>query len=281
MGRTILQEWRHVVVAAIVILAAANSYAGVSVYPTEIFVVSPNRSAPLTISNPSDSVFEVWVSFGFGYPVAFDSGKVTMSLADTAASGELSATGWLRAYPQRFTLGPQGVQVVRLFGTMPPGSMSGEYWSRIFVSSKPKNPRVVETKNKQTKLMMELVSQTSVPFHFRTGVITSNIVLRQSRALIDNGFLRLRLDLGRTGNASFWGRINYKLLNGKGKIVRNKDYRIVVYKEMAYSALDTLPSTYEGPYTVELTIDNVHPSVAAQYRVASEPFRQRIPVTVR
>jgi P pilus assembly chaperone PapD len=274
------ERWRHVVLVAFVVFAVPQTHAGISVYPTEVFVVSPVRSAPLTISNPTDSVVEVWVSFGYGYPVAFDSGKVSMSRSDTAGIGELSAAKWLRAYPQRFTLGPQGSQAVRVFGTPPTGLTGGEYWARIYFSSKPKNQRVLVTKNNQTKVMMELVSQTSVPYHFRTGVVTSSVLVKQARASMDDGFLRLHIDMRRTGNAAFWGRINYKLLSSGGKVVRTKDYRVVAYKEMAYSVLDTLPTTYEGPYTVELTIDNVHPSVAAQYRISSEPFRQRIPVTV-
>ncbi len=271
---------RHVVIAAFVLFGIAYGNAGISVYPTEIFVVSPNRSAPLTISNPTDSVIEVWVSFGHGYPVAFDSGKVSMSRSDTAGIGDLTASKWLRVYPQRFTLGAQGAQVIRVFGTPPPGLASGEYWARVVVSSKPKNARIAVTRNNQTKLMMELVSQTTVPYHFRAGVISSSVVVKQARASMEDGYLRLRVDLRRAGNAAFWGRINYKLLSSSGKVVRMKDYRVVAYKEMSYSVLDTLPSVYEGPYSVELIIDNVHPSVAAQYRISSEPFRQRIPVTV-
>jgi len=156
--------------------------------------------------------------------------------------------------------------------------VNGEYWSRVIISSKSKNPRVVETKQNRTRITMELVSQTSVPFHFRNGLISSKISVQRARAHIDDGLLKLRLDLRRTGNAAFWGRIGYKLLNSAGKVIRTKDFRIVVYRDMAYSVQDSLPSLYEGPYAVELTFDNQHPSVATQARIASEPFTQRIAV---
>ena len=271
--------WRQVLVVALAVFGAATAGASVNVHPTEIFVVPPNRSAPISVTNPTDSVLELWVTFTYGYPVAFDTGKVVMYQPDTVTASEPSAAGWFRAIPQRFTLRPQESQVVRLYGVPPAGTPGGEYWCRVLVSSKPKNAPVVTTQ--QTRITMELVTQTSIPLHFRTGVVSSGIMVKQANATIENGLLKLQVKLQRTGNASFWGRINYRLFNSTGKAVQTKEFRLVVYKEMDYSALDTLPRVYAGPYTVELLFDNKHPSVTPQYRIDSEPFVQRIPVTVR
>jgi P pilus assembly chaperone PapD len=276
-------DWRQIVIAALVILVGFSASAGVSIYPTEVFISAPNHSATLTVTNPSDSVQEVWVGFSYNYPVAFDSGKVVMSDEDVVPVGDLSATSWLRAFPQRFTLRANESQVIRVLASPPGGLVSGEYWARVVVSSKPKNPRVIQRKSAQTpvgKMNIELVSRTSVPFHFRNGVVNSSIVVKQARAYIDDGALKLRLDLRRMGNASFWGRFTMKLLNAVGKTVRTRDFRIVVYKDMMYAAQDVLPDQYSGPYTVELSFDNAHPSVSPDARIKSEPFLQRIPVTV-
>lgn len=272
-------EWRLAMLAALVVLSVLRAYASVKVYPTEIFVVPPNHSAPVTVSNQTDSTVEVWVSFTYGYPVSFDTGKVVMYLTDSAAAGEPSAITWLRAIPQRFTLRAQESQVVRLFGVPPPGTMTGEYWARVIVSSKPKNRPVVVTRG--TRVNMELVTQTSLPFHFRTGAVTSGISVKESQAVIDDGFMRLHLKLQRMGNASFWGRVSTRLLNSSGKLVQSREYKLVVYKELDYTVLDTLPSVYAGPYTLELLFDNKHPSLSSQYWTKSEPFLQRLPVTVR
>jgi len=276
-------DWRQVLIAALVVFAAFSASAGVSIYPTEVFINAPNHSATLSITNPSDSVQEIWVGFSYNYPVAFDSGKVTMSPEDVVPVGDLSATGWLRAFPQRFTLRANESQVIRILASPPGGMVSGEYWARVVVSSKPKNPRIIERKINQTpvgKMNIELVSRTSVPFHYRNGVVNASIVVKQARAYIDDGALKLRLDLRRMGNASYWGRFTMKLLNAVGKTVRTRDFRIVVYKDMLYSAQDVLPDQYSGPYTVELSFDNNHPSVTPDLRIKSEPFLQRIPVTV-
>jgi hypothetical protein len=198
---------------------------------------------------------------------------------ETIGSGDPSASDWLRAIPQRFTLRAQESQVVRLYGVPPPGTPGSEYWSRVIVSSKPKNARVVASQ--QTRMVMELVTQTSVPLHFRTGPVSSSIHVKQASAIMNDGLMTLHVKMERFGNASFWGRMGYKLLNATGGLVRTKDFRVVVYKEMDYSVLDTLPSVYAGPYTIELLFDNKHPSVSPQYRLNSEPFVQRIPVTVR
>lgn len=275
-----LGYWRLVFVAAVAIFGVANAFGGVNIFPTEVFVAPPNRSAPITVTNPTDSLLEVWVTFGYGYPVKYDSGKVVMYLPDSVYPGEPSAAGWLRAIPQRFSLRPQESQVVRLYGVPPPGTPTGEYWARVVVSSKPRTGPVIRNQQ-QTRVTMDIVTQTSVPFHFRNGLVSSSIAIRQAGAYIDDGFLRLQLKLQRLGNASFWGRINYKLLNASGKLLRTKDFRLVVYKDMDYMALDTLPSVYAGPYTVELLFDGNHPSLGAQYRLNSEPIVQRIPVTVK
>jgi hypothetical protein len=248
------------------------------VYPTELFVIAPNHSTSISVSNPTDTLVEVWVSFTYGYPVAYDTGKVSMYNVDTAAAGEPSAVGWIRAYPQRFSLGARESRIVRLFGVPPPGLLPGEYWARVVVSSKLKNPRVAKPKSNQSSFVMNIVTETGLPFHFRTGSVQSNVSVTQARASIEHGALQLHLDLRRTGNASFWGRIKYELLGANDKVLRAKDYRIVVYKEMSYTVLDSLPLNSAGPFTVRLLIDNAHPSLAPQNRLKSEPLMERIPV---
>ncbi len=276
-GLTVVR--RQVCVAALLFFWVGSVCASINVHPTEIFVAPPSRSAPLTVTNPTDSVLELWVTFSYGYPVAFDTGKVIMYEPDSVMGNEPSCMGWLRAIPQRFTLRPQESQVVRVYGVPPSGTSSGEYWARVVVSSKPRNARVIT--GQQTRFVMDLVTRTSVPVHFRLGPVSSSIQVKQAVAIMNDGLLSLQIRMTRVGNASYWGRIGYRLLNASGNLVHTKDFRIVVYKDMEYSTIDTLPPVYAGPYTVELLFDNKHPSLTAQYRLNSEPFFQRIPVTVR
>lgn len=260
----------------------ADVYCGVTVYPTEVFVKPPNRSAPLTVSNPSDREIEVWVGFEFTYPVAFDTGSVEFykPVSGVTTDEENSAVSWLRAIPQRFTLRPRESQVVRIFGTPPQGIRPGEYWSRIVVSGKDRRPVTAVQEERQAKLKMEIITQSIVPFHFRSGGTTTGISILKAEAYASSRKIRLELTLARTGNASFWGRMNARLLSSDGRLVRSKEYRMVVYRTFDYNADFELAGEPPGQYTLELMFDNKHPSLAPEFRIPGTPVVQRVPVVV-
>ena len=268
-------------VLALVVLALSSQvllHAGVTVYPTEVFVKPPNRSAPVVVSNPADADVEVWVTFEYTYPVGFDTGSVIFAAPVADDLDEPSAARWIRAIPQRFTLKAQESQVVRIYGTPPPGTRSGEYWARIVVSSKER--RAAPAPGDQPGMGMELVTQTIVPFHFRSGPTTSGINIREATAFPVGNALRLFVTLDRMGNASFWGRLTARLISPEGRPVLAKEYRIVTYKSFYYRTDIDVSGQPPGQYTLELLFDNKHPGLKPEFRIPGAPVVHRIPVVI-
>ncbi len=266
-------------VAVAVFLSLNAAYGGVTVHPTEIFVKPPARSAPVVITNPSDKETEVWITFSYGYPVSFDSGSVAMSKGDSTSPDEPSAQKWLRAIPQRFTLKPQESQVVRVYTTPPPGLRSGEYWARVVINSKVRKP-AVQADQGGARLNMELITQTDVPFHFRSGATNTGIIVRESYAEAVAKGIRIKLVFDRSGNAAYWGRMTSRLINANGKVVKTKESRLVVYKSLDYTFEMDTQGEAPGQYAVEITFDNRHPGVSPEFRIPTQTLVQRIPVVI-
>ncbi len=259
------------------VLAWTSAWAGVQLNPTELFVKPPNKSAAVVVRNPSTSDIEVWVTFEYSYPVAFDTSGVTFSTAKPEDPDEQSATGWLRSIPQRFTLKGQESQVVRVYCTPPAGLRSGEYWARVVISSKEVKKVTQQKKDQLTQFKMNLITQSTLPFHFRSGPTTTGVTVREVRAEPAGGKLQLSLLLDRTGNAAFWGRMNTRLLGPKGRVVRTDEFRLVVYKSFQYRTLIDVSGDPPGDYTLEIAIDNKHPGVNSQFRIPCPSVVQRVP----
>lgn len=263
--------------ALLVLTAAPDAAASVSVFPTEVFVSPQNRSAPLVVRNPSDSEVEVWLSFTFGVPVSYANREVEF---DTVETADRSAATWLRAVPQRFILQPQESQTVRLFATPPVSANEGEYWARVVVSSKPTQPVKARQDQRGPTLAMNLVTQTVVPFHLRRGKVSSGVLIKQAVSSVSGRTMHVKVDLERNGNASYWGRLQTRLLDQNGKLVRGREFRVVVYKDLSYTADLDISQVQPGQYTLEVMLDNKHPSLSSKERINSPPVTQRFTVSV-
>ncbi|MFN0157165.1 MAG: hypothetical protein ACKVRP_03725 [Bacteroidota bacterium] len=265
-------------VILLVVSPLASSRAGVTVYPTEVFAKPPNRSAPVAITNSSDSEVEIWISFEYTYPVGFDTGSVVFATPEANDPDEPSSSTWVRAIPERFTLKGRESQVVRLYCSPPPGLRNGEYWARVVVSSKDRKPAVAL--DDQPKMGMDFITRAIIPFHFRSGPTTTGISIREANAHPMGSAIRLNVILDRTGNASFWGRMTVRLFSSGGKLVRTKEYRIVTYKSFSYRTDFDVSGEPPGQYTLELAFDNKHPGLKSEFRIPSAPVMQRLSVIV-
>ncbi len=272
------RSWMALLAVCVVVLCmVTRSYAGVTVYPTEVFVKPPNKSAPVVITNPGNTEIEVWLSFSYQYPVFFDSSGIKMSTGDSTSGEEPMASKWLRAIPQRFTLKPQESQVVRILAAPPPGLKSGEYWAQVVISSKERKPATT-TEQAGAKFNMDIITQSAVPFHFRTGATTTGVQVREAQAFGTSKGVHVHLVLDRSGNASYWGRMTTRVLNSNGKVIKTKESRMVVYQSMDYSLDIDLEEERSGQYSVELVFDNRHPGLSPEFRIPSVVATQRIPV---
>ncbi len=156
---------RPLLVVLLVLALHSFMLAGAEVYPLTLFINAPNKTASISVSNPTETRQEVWIDYKFGYPVAGDSGKFAMHYVDAPYTGELSAVSWLKAYPQRFVLNPKESQLVRIMVNAPMNLTPAEYWARIVVSSTTREVKKTVTPGGAPAGRFQYISQVDIPLH--------------------------------------------------------------------------------------------------------------------
>jgi hypothetical protein len=278
--RDVLLQGRHVRATALAIaflLLSVPAGASINIYPVQIFIDYPNRSAPIAITNTSDAPLEIWLSFRYGYPVAFDTGQVVFDWADTITSVATNAAPWMRTVPNRIVLQPGMSQTVRLVAS-PPGILpDGEYWARGVVSYK-RSKQVAGPKSKG--LLTSLVTDMIIPVHYRKGTLSSGVLMHDLAAKVNGQRLEVSFALQRTGNAAFWGSAQLNLINGAGKVVDTRRHPVVVYKQLTYRNFVDLEALPPGPYTISVMLDTKHPAIKRNIRIDSAPVSETVKFTI-
>jgi hypothetical protein len=249
--------------------------------PQILFYNSSEKSTHVSIINPSNNPVEVWVDFQYGYSIFDDSGKVNVITPDSLQSDDRSAAKWIRAFPDRFLLGPQEAQTVRLVVTPPLGIMAGEYWSRILFSSRDQK-RPAEKGKPGVSSMFELISVTSVPFHYRYQASGTGVRLLGSVAYrTTDTSVNITVPMQRTGNASYWGQINCKIYNLAGKQIFADSYRMVIYKDLNFVIHIDRKNLPQGDYTVELVVKTERPDIPRYSLLKSDPVMWTLPIKIQ
>jgi len=239
-------------IAAVFVLALlpTATSAGISVKPKFLFLDGSRRSVPLYISNPGDDVNEVWIEMKYGYVVSDDSGKPKV-FYDSANTDELSAAGWLKAYPQRFVINGGETQTVRLVALPPPGLREGEYWARVEVNGKSRKPPTSNLPTPQNmKSGMNYITRVGLAFHYRNGRVATGLVVNNIKAAVMNQAVEVTMNLTKTGNAAYWGSAKFQVINDAGRVVYSNVRNTVVYKNFLLRELIDRKEIPSGRYTV-------------------------------
>jgi hypothetical protein len=182
----------------------------------------------------------------------------------------------MRAFPQRFVLGPKESQLVRIMISPPPGLAPGEYWARVVVSSFDR-----ELKNKAAaapggnlQMHLQYISQIDIPLHYRVGHVTTGLTVnRLTASPFTKGKLLLAIGLNRTGTASYWGTMSLRLRNHDGQIVKSDDHQVAVYKDIDYPYAFDVSTVPAGTYSLEVTFATRRPGVQNEYLIKTDPVK--------
>jgi hypothetical protein len=254
---------------------------GLQVYPLYLFLNAPTRSVTISITNPLERSQEAWIEFRYGFPLPGDSNKFVMHYVDPPYTGEPSAVQWLKAYPERFVIGPKESQVVRILVRPPVGLQSGEYWARVVVSSADQNsPRPTTTPGGTYNTRLKYISQIDVPLHFRSGNATTGLAIRRVTPTISNGVLKLDIEVSRSGNAAYWGKMTATIKNHDGKIMKNENHPVAIYKDMVYPLWVDISTVPSGSYSLELLIANRRPGIQQSFLLKADPVRYNAEITI-
>ena len=240
--------------AAALVLAGTETAEAVSVSPTALYIDSRTRTGVLTLYNPGNLPEEITIDFAFGYPQTDSAGNLAVAVTREPAPGEPSAMEWMRAFPRRLILQPGQRQVVRVMVEPPAGIPDGEYWARILVTSRGGQAPIEETQG-DLRLQLNVETTLVMAANYRKGPVSTGVRVAGSRAWSTPEGVYAELDLERTGNAAFLGRMRADLLDARGQVVGTVWDDLAVYRTARRRHLFPLPEGTQRPLSVRISID--------------------------
>jgi hypothetical protein len=243
-------------VAALCLVTAAvlmhGRISAVTASPIAVYLDERNRHTSLTLFNNGELAEEIEVAFGFGYPYSDSLGVIHVDITDEAPAGEPSLLPWVRAFPQRILLQPGQRQVLRVLVEPPADVATGEYWGRILLKSRGGRPPIEQRQGNVT-MQIEVETVLALPVIYRQGNVNSAVEVMSFEAVPEGDSIRVVVDLRRTGNAAFVGRVVAELLDDAQQVIASAEVTAPVTYDLRRVLY--LPRL-EGAAHVRMRIDN-------------------------
>lgn len=248
----------------------------VSVSPTALYIDSRTRTGVLTLYNPGSLPEEITIDFSYGFPQADSAGNVTVALTKEPAASEPSALAWMRAFPRRLLLQPGQRQIVRVLVEPPAGLADGEYWSRILISSRGGQPPIEQTQG-DVRLQLNVQTTLVMAANYRKGDLRTGVSVADAAAHRTAEGTQLTVDLARTGNAAFLGRMRAELLDAQNNVLATLYDDVAVYRTMRRRL--TFPTAAgAAPAAVRIHIDTEREDLPPGGALPAAPVDQRIAI---
>lgn len=249
---------RDFFIGILLLVSAANISAGVLVAPTVIFLSEHNRTGRLTLQNPTNIPNEVTISFSFGLPTSDSLGNVTISLQDSNITDTRSAVEWVKAFPRKIVIPPNGSQVIRLLAYPPKGLPDGEYWARVVIRSEEGETAIpVAGRENQITTKLNMIMQTAIMLKYRTGKLSAELELTRTDVQPRDSLVQVMLDLANRGNVSYLGVLNCRLLDADNRQISYRKIDLAVYRDLRRRIdLPVKAGDYKKPFQVDLTISS-------------------------
>jgi fimbrial chaperone protein len=270
---------RVATLALLLLAAAASAARAVTVSPSALYIDARTRSGVLTLVNTGTKPEEIEIDFAFGYPRLDSLGRVRVPLFTVAPDSEPSAMAWLRAFPRRLRLEPGQRQVVRILVQPPAGLAAGEYWARVLVRSRGATPPI-EQQTEQMRLQIGVETVIATAISYRNGAVTTGLALTPVEAAPADSGVRFVVDLARTGNAAFLGRLQAELVGPDGARAGTLQEDIAVYRGMRRAFLIPVaqrPARWAG-YSVRWTVDTERPDLPPEGPLPIAPVSGQVAV---
>lgn len=270
---------RRVALGLLLIALNALPAWAVSVSPAALYLDSRTRSGVLTLTNVGSLPEEIEIGFAFGYPTSNAAGTVTLELVPEAPAGEPSLLPWLRAFPRRLRLEPGQHQVVRIIVQPPPNLAAGEYWGRVTILSRGGRPPIEQEQN-GVHMKIELQTQVIAAITYRTGAVSTGAEVKGAQVELDSARTpRVVLDLARTGNAAFLGRVHVELVAPDGQVADQAIEDVAVYHTLrrAVELQKPLPANPAG-WRVRFTVSADRPDLPPEGPLPAPTLTGSVPL---
>jgi hypothetical protein len=259
------------------VAVGAEAAEAVAVSPTALYIDSRTRSAVLTLYNPGNLPEEISIAFAFGYPQTDAEGNLSVPVTTEPPAGEPSAMEWMRAFPRRLVLQPGQRQVVRVLVEPPADLPDGEYWARVLVTSRGGQPPIEDVQG-DVRLQLDVETTLVMAANFRKGNVSTGVRIAGEEVRRDAEGVHLQLDLERTGNAAFLGRLRADLVDGQGQVVGTAWDDLAVYRGVRRRYRIPVPAGVQGPLAVQVSVDTGREDLPAGGALPAEPLSRRIAV---
>ena len=245
---------RPLALGAMMLSALALRASAVSVSPVALYITDRTRTGTLTLYNPGSRAEEIEVDFGFGYPQSDEEGNVSVPIVESAPEGQPSAVEWLRAFPRRLVLEPGQRQVVRVVVQPPAGLEAGEYWGRVLVRSRGGQPPIEQSEG-AVRMQIDVETVVVIALSYRNGEVATGLRVDGATATRSDSTVVGTIDLARTGNAAFIGRVQAEVLDAGGRVLGTSEEVLAVYHTIRRRLAVTVPTNAQGPLRVRFTMD--------------------------
>lgn len=270
--------FRGLLAALALVAAGAEAAHAVSVSPTALYIDSRTRTGVLTLYNPGTLPEEITLEFAFGYPVTDAEGNLSVPVTQEPAPGEPSAMGWMRAFPRRLVLQPGQRQVVRVMVEPPADLPDGEYWARILVHSRGGQPPIEQTQG-DIRLQLDVQTTLVMAANFRKGDVSTGVRVDTAAAARTADGVEVQVDLTRTGNAAFLGRMRLDVVDARGTVVGTAWDDLAVYRAVRRRHVIPVPADAAGPLTVRMHVDTERDDLPVGGALPVPPIDRTVPVT--
>lgn len=250
--------WGFFVILVLIAAPLSQLVAGVLVAPSVIVLQERSKTGRMNLQNPSNSPKEVSISFSYGIPESDSLGNVSIFLRDTAVTDPHSALGWIKAFPRKLIIPPNGSQVVRFIARPPKGLEDGEYWVRVVVQSQEgatSIPTATDAEQITTKLNM--IMRTAIMLKYRTGELVAAVEVKGTEIKVNESSVDVIIDFANKGNVSYVGLLECRLLDADNKEISKNHIQLAVYNDLKRRV--TLPITegnFKKPYSVAVSVTN-------------------------
>lgn len=260
-------------------LAAAGALraGAAAVSPMAVYLSDRERTGTITLFNPGTLPEEIEIGFAFGYPTSDAEGNVLLDLVEQPDAGEPNAVPWLRAFPRRLVLGPGERQVVRLMIQPPAGLSDGEYWARALIHGRGGQPPI-EQRVDDVGVQVAVETVVVAAVNYRHGQVETGLRVVGAEAVSGDGSVVATINLARTGNAAFLGRLLVELVDAEGRVVMASEDVLAVYREMRRRVELPVPADHVGPFQVRFTMDTRRDDLPAGGALPMSPLQHLVPV---
>lgn len=250
-------------------------YAQIALFPQAVFLSPQSRASNLKILNMSQEVKEIQIDLQFGYSKYDSLGNNTIIYGDTLPEAVWSAIPYVKVFPKKLLLQPNGEQVVKLMLNNISDKPDGTYFGRIIVLSK-NPPQEIDTTYKPDKIEAKIEVQFSfiAALIVEKGKINCEIKVNPFSYNIDSANVNIMVPIEKGGNSPFLGTSEMSIFDGTGKLVAESK-ELTPYYFSSQRAFKFKKGLFtNGKYKVDLTMTNEHKDIPKEFKIPFFPIKQ-------